>query len=328
MGDYVHALDAAAVLTGGIVPTEWAQRLEAWLVAARGEPAHRPERLRAERGASGCTRGGGAVGCRIGAARMAGEPVGIGPVLGWESRMRGREARLVSVAFVERPDGLGRWAPGLVLLRHRRGADLRRDVVAGVVLAALLVPQGMAYAQLAGLPPVTGLYATLVPLVVYFLLGPSRILVLGPDSAVVSARRRGDHPAGGGRGRVGADRARRPARDPRRFDHARGRAGALRLRDRTAVDARAPWLPHGHRRDRHRRAAPEALRVLGRRGELPPGGARLRHGTRRDQPDRARDRRRVARADPRPASGRAEGAGCLRRGRRRDGGGRGAGSRR
>ena len=71
-----------------------------------------------------------------------------------------------------------------MLLRRRRGADLHRDVVAGVVLAALLVPQGMAYAQLAGVPPVTGLYATLVPLVVYFLLGPSRILVLGPDSAV------------------------------------------------------------------------------------------------------------------------------------------------
>ena len=52
------------------------------------------------------------------------------------------------------------------------------------MLAALLVPQGMAYGALAGLPPVTGLYATLVPLVVYFLLGPSRILVLGPDSAV------------------------------------------------------------------------------------------------------------------------------------------------
>ena len=85
---------------------------------------------------------------------------------------------------MERSDGLGRWAPGLVLLRRLRGADLRRDVVAGVVLAALLVPQGMAYAQLAGVPPVTGLYATLVPLVVYFLLGPSRILILGPDSAV------------------------------------------------------------------------------------------------------------------------------------------------
>ncbi len=74
--------------------------------------------------------------------------------------------------------------PGLALLRHVHGAELRRDLTAGVVLAALLVPQGMAYAELAGVPPVTGLYATLVPLVVYFLVGPSRILVLGPDSAV------------------------------------------------------------------------------------------------------------------------------------------------
>ena len=85
---------------------------------------------------------------------------------------------------MERPDGLVGWAPGLALLRGRRGAGLHRDVVAGVVLAALLVPQGMAYGQLAGVPPVTGLYATLVPLLVYFVLGPSRILVLGPDSAV------------------------------------------------------------------------------------------------------------------------------------------------
>ena len=74
--------------------------------------------------------------------------------------------------------------PGLALLAGRRGPGLRRDLLAGVVLAALLVPQGMGYAQLAGLPPVTGLYATLIPLVVYFLLGPSRILIISPDSAV------------------------------------------------------------------------------------------------------------------------------------------------
>jgi len=85
---------------------------------------------------------------------------------------------------VERVEGLDRWVPGIRLLRQYRGAGLRDDVVGGVVLAALLVPQGMAYAELAGVPAVTGLYATLVPLVVYFLLGPSRILVLGPDSAV------------------------------------------------------------------------------------------------------------------------------------------------
>lgn len=79
---------------------------------------------------------------------------------------------------------LSRWVPGLALLRDTRPAVLRSDLAAGGVLAALLVPQGMAYAQLAGLPPVTGLYATVVPLLVYFLLGPSRLLVLGPDSAV------------------------------------------------------------------------------------------------------------------------------------------------
>ncbi len=56
--------------------------------------------------------------------------------------------------------------------------------MAGVVLAAILVPQGMAYAELAGLPPVTGLYTTIACLVGYALMGPSRVLVLGPDSSV------------------------------------------------------------------------------------------------------------------------------------------------
>ncbi len=76
------------------------------------------------------------------------------------------------------------FVPGLALLAGRRGPGLRRDLIAGIVLAALLVPQGLGYAQLAGLPPITGLYATLIPLVVYFLLGPSRILIISPDSAV------------------------------------------------------------------------------------------------------------------------------------------------
>jgi high affinity sulfate transporter 1 len=76
------------------------------------------------------------------------------------------------------------WLPGLATARRYRAAWLRRDVVAGLVLAALLVPQGMAYAQLAGLPPVMGIYATLVPLLVYALAGPSRIMIVGPDSAV------------------------------------------------------------------------------------------------------------------------------------------------
>ena len=74
--------------------------------------------------------------------------------------------------------------PGVAMLRTYKPAWLRFDLVAGIVLAAILVPQGLAYAELAGLPPVTGLYTTIACLVVYALLGPSRVLVLGPDSSV------------------------------------------------------------------------------------------------------------------------------------------------
>ena len=65
-----------------------------------------------------------------------------------------------------------------------KGGWLRHDLVAGLVLTALLVPQGMAYAELAGLPPITGLYTTILSLIGYAVFGPSRILVLGPDSAL------------------------------------------------------------------------------------------------------------------------------------------------
>jgi high affinity sulfate transporter 1 len=74
--------------------------------------------------------------------------------------------------------------PGLTMLSSYRAAWLRSDLVAGLVLTALLVPQGMAYAQLAGLPPITGLYTSILCLVGYALLGPSKVLVLGPDSSL------------------------------------------------------------------------------------------------------------------------------------------------
>ncbi|MDY7104230.1 MAG: SulP family inorganic anion transporter, partial [Actinomycetota bacterium] len=74
--------------------------------------------------------------------------------------------------------------PGWETARRYRRAWLGPDLVAGVVLATLLVPQGMAYAELAGLPAVTGLYTTATGLVAYALFGPSRILVVGPDSAL------------------------------------------------------------------------------------------------------------------------------------------------
>jgi high affinity sulfate transporter 1 len=74
--------------------------------------------------------------------------------------------------------------PGLRAVRSYRRAWLARDVVAGVVLSTLLVPQGMAYAELAGLPPITGLYTSILCLLGYAVCGPSRILVLGPDSSL------------------------------------------------------------------------------------------------------------------------------------------------
>ena len=79
---------------------------------------------------------------------------------------------------------LSRWLPGLTTLRRYRRRDLRGDLVAGLAVTALLVPQGMAYAELAGLPAVTGLYTTVMALVAYAVFGPSPILVLGPDSAL------------------------------------------------------------------------------------------------------------------------------------------------
>jgi high affinity sulfate transporter 1 len=77
-----------------------------------------------------------------------------------------------------------RQVPGARVLAHYRASWLRQDVVAGLVLSSLLVPQGMAYAELAGLPAITGLYTTVLCLVGYFAFGPSRVLVLGPDSSL------------------------------------------------------------------------------------------------------------------------------------------------
>ena len=69
-------------------------------------------------------------------------------------------------------------------LRSYQTGWLTRDAIAGLVLAAFLVPVGMGYAEASGLPAITGLYATIVPLIVYAIVGPSRILVLGPDSSL------------------------------------------------------------------------------------------------------------------------------------------------
>jgi high affinity sulfate transporter 1 len=74
--------------------------------------------------------------------------------------------------------------PGIETLHRYEAASLPHDIFAGLVLATMLVPVGVAYAVASGLPGIYGLYATIVPLLIYALFGPSRILVLGPDSAL------------------------------------------------------------------------------------------------------------------------------------------------
>ena len=95
--------------------------------------------------------------------------------------------------------GFMRWLPGIATLTEYRLGSLRHDIVAGVVLITMLVPVGIAYATASGVPGVYGLYATIIPLLAYAVFGPSRILVLGPDSslapiilAVVLAQSGGD----------------------------------------------------------------------------------------------------------------------------------------
>ena len=82
--------------------------------------------------------------------------------------------------------GWVRWLPGLQTLRRYEIAWLRRDIVAGLVMTTMLVPVGIAYAEASGVPGINGLYATIVPLLAYAVFGPSRILVLGPDSALAA----------------------------------------------------------------------------------------------------------------------------------------------
>jgi high affinity sulfate transporter 1 len=80
-------------------------------------------------------------------------------------------------------DHLGRIAPGVPdLLRYRR-TDLPHDLAAGLAVAAVALPVGVAYAQLAGFDPVVGLYSSILPLVAYALFGTSRQLIVGPDAA-------------------------------------------------------------------------------------------------------------------------------------------------
>src|SRR5881394_1802783 len=77
-----------------------------------------------------------------------------------------------------------RWLPGFQILSEYKAAWFPHDVMAGLVLTTMLVPVGIAYALASGVPGIYGLYATIVPLLAYAVFGPSRILVLGPDSSL------------------------------------------------------------------------------------------------------------------------------------------------
>jgi len=85
---------------------------------------------------------------------------------------------------IQMGSGILRWLPGITAIRTYRREDLRGDLIAGLAVTALLVPAGMAYAELAGLPPITGLYTTVMCLAAYAVFGPSPIMVLGPDSSL------------------------------------------------------------------------------------------------------------------------------------------------
>src|SRR5262245_26614747 len=104
---------------------------------------------------------------------------GNGRRAGWQRDGRRRERARVNSSVL-------RWVPGLLTVRGYQMSWLRQDIVAGLVLTAMLVPVGIAYAQASGIPGINGLYATIVPLLAYALFGPSRIMVLGPDSALAA----------------------------------------------------------------------------------------------------------------------------------------------
>lgn len=83
----------------------------------------------------------------------------------------------------KRADYLGRFAPGLPKLLHYQKSDFPHDLRAGLSVAAVALPVGVAYAQLAGFNPAVGLYSTILPLFAYAIFGTSRQLIVGPDAA-------------------------------------------------------------------------------------------------------------------------------------------------
>ena len=189
--------------------------------------------------------------------------------------------------------GWTRWFPGVATARAYKLGWLPHDLFAGLALSAMLVPVGIAYAVASGLPGIYGLYATIVPLLAYALFGPSRILVLGADSALAPIILGVVLPLAAG--------------DPGR---AVALAGALavvsgaicivagprkaRFRHRTPLQADPLRLHERHRLHRSRQPAPDAARH--RHSRRRPGACALRHRAgghgRTDELDGGRGRRR------------------------------------
>jgi len=101
-------------------------------------------------------------------------------------RVAPQPGRIARPALARQQTGWLRWLPGVQALRHYQLAWLPHDVMAGLALTAVLVPVGIAYAVASGLPGIAGLYATMAGLLAYAVFGPSRILVLGPDSSLAA----------------------------------------------------------------------------------------------------------------------------------------------
>jgi high affinity sulfate transporter 1 len=115
-----------------------------------------------------------------------------------------RAGRVHGAATSRARRAIGPWLRARGFADYRR-ADLAHDIGAGLMLTALLIPAGMGYATAAALPPETGLYATVAALVVYALVGPSRVLVLGPDSSLAPLIAAAIVPLAAG-GAIGAER--------------------------------------------------------------------------------------------------------------------------
>ena len=194
-----------------------------------------------------------------------------------------------SSSRAEAPAGLARWLPGLATLRELPTVLAAPRHRGRLVLTTMLVPVGIAYAVASGLPGIYGLYATIVPLLAYALFGPSRILVLGPDSSLAAVILAVVLPLSASAIRSA------PSPSPAPWPSCRASicilAGVLqpRLRHRTAVQADPLRLHERHRADRADQPAAQAVRLLdrGRRAVAQPVGDRRGDLGRQDELDGA-----------------------------------------